>query len=298
MQTISIAILGYGNIGKAALEAIQASPDFSLCGVIRSNAKEQQPQELQHIPVVSGITDLSGVDVVLICSPSRNAPAYAQQLLEKGIATVDSFDIHTEIPSVQKKLDSIAKEHHSTSILSAGWDPGVDSILRTLMQAMAPSGITYTNFGPGMSMGHSTAAKRLPGIQDALSITIPKGQGLHGRMVYVELEEGANAADAISAIQNDPYFVQDETHVQIVPDIQPLKDSSHGVHIERVGGSGRTHNQQFAYHMRIDNPALTAQVMLCCARAAMRMPSGCHTMIEIPPIYLLPQTENWVQTLV
>ena len=58
------------------------------------------------------------------------------------------------------------------------------------MQAMAPKGLTYTNFGPGMSMGHSVAAKAIPGVKDALSMTIPLGTGVHRRMVYVELERG------------------------------------------------------------------------------------------------------------
>ena len=32
-----------------------------------------------------------------------------------------------------------------------------DSV-RTMLEAIAPKGITYTNFGPGMSMGHTVAA--------------------------------------------------------------------------------------------------------------------------------------------
>ena len=40
--------------------------------------------------------------------------------------------------------------------------------------------------------------------------------------------------------------------------------------------------------MRINNPALTAQVLVCVARAAMRQQPGCYTMVEIPVIDLLP----------
>ena len=43
-----------------------------------------------------------------------------------------------------------------------------------------------------MSMGHSVCAKSKSGVRDALSMTIPTGTGVHRRMVYVELEPGAD----------------------------------------------------------------------------------------------------------
>jgi diaminopimelate dehydrogenase len=58
---------------------------------------------------------------------------------------------------------------------------------------MSPKGLTYTNFGPGMSMGHSVVAKSKAGVKNALSMTIPTGNGIHRRMVYIELQDGVNA---------------------------------------------------------------------------------------------------------
>jgi diaminopimelate dehydrogenase len=40
--------------------------------------------------------------------------------------------------------------------------------------------------------------------------------------------------------------------------------------------------------MRINNPALTAQVMVNAARASMKQQPGAYTMIEIPVIDYLP----------
>ena len=40
--------------------------------------------------------------------------------------------------------------------------------------------------------------------------------------------------------------------------------------------------------MQINNPALTAQIMVSAARAALRQTPGCYTLIELPPIDLLP----------
>ena len=40
--------------------------------------------------------------------------------------------------------------------------------------------------------------------------------------------------------------------------------------------------------MQINNPALTAQVLVNVARASKRLQPGCYTMIEIPVIDMLP----------
>lgn len=37
MKKIRAAIVGYGNIGKYVLEAIEAAPDFEVAGIIRRN---------------------------------------------------------------------------------------------------------------------------------------------------------------------------------------------------------------------------------------------------------------------
>jgi len=176
----------------------------------------------------------------------------------------------------------------AVSIISAGWDPGSDSVIRAMLQAIAPKGITYTNFGPGMSMGHTVAVKAIEGVQTALSMTIPTGTGIHRRMVYIEVKEGYDFQQVAAAIKADPYFVNDETHVVQVSCVDELLDMGHGVHLTRKGVSGKTQNQLFEFNMHINNPALTGQVLVCAARAAMRQKPGCYTMIEIPVIDLLP----------
>ena len=52
---IKVAILGYGNIGKAAEQAIQKAPDMELAGIYHHN------DSLEDIPA----------DVVLVCTPTR-----------------------------------------------------------------------------------------------------------------------------------------------------------------------------------------------------------------------------------
>lgn len=299
MKKIRAAIVGYGNIGRFALEALQATQDFEVAGIVRRKGAENCPDELKGMKVVKDIRELGEVDVAILSTPTRSVESYAKDILALGINTVDSFDIHTQIPALRQSLQEVAKAHNSVSIISAGWDPGSDSIVRTLLQAIAPKGISYTNFGPGMSMGHTVAVKSKEGVKAALSMTIPVGTGIHRRMVYVELEEGYKFEDVERAIKTDPYFANDETHVIQVPCVDDLKDMGHGVNLTRKGVSGKTQNQLFEFNMHINNPALTGQVLVCAARAAMRREPGCYTMIEVPVVDLLPgDKDEWIGKLV
>lgn len=297
-QKIKATIIGYGNIGKYVLEALETAPDFEIAGVVRRDATNI-PKELKEYKVVSSVSELSDVDVAFISAPTRGVEAFALDCLKLGINTVDSFDIHSKILDLKISLDKAAKENNAVSIISAGWDPGSDSVIRALLEAIAPQGITYTNFGPGMSMGHTVAVKAVAGVKNALSMTIPTGTGVHRRMVYIELEEGFSFEAVASAIKEDDYFVHDETHVFQVEDVEALKDMGHGVLMERKGVSGRTQNQLFKFDMRINNPALTAQVLVGAARATMKQQPGAYTLIEVPVVDLLPGDKNrWIERLV
>lgn len=287
MDKIKAAVVGYGNIGRFVVEALGASDDFEIAGVIRRSVGEI-PAELAPYKVVTDIKELGKVDVAILCTPTRKVEENAVKYLEMGINTVDSFDIHTQIVDLRASLDKVAKAHDAVAIISAGWDPGSDSVVRTLMMAAAPKGLTYTNFGPGMSMGHTVCVKSKPGVKNALSMTIPLGTGIHRRMVYVELEDGARLEDVAAAVKADPYFASDETHVMAVDSVDAVKDMGHGVNMTRKGVSGITQNQLFEFDMKINNPALTAQILVDVARASMKQRPGAYTMIEIPVIDLLP----------
>ena len=289
MTKIKVAIVGYGNIGKYSLEAVEAAKDLELAGVVRRKESiGKKLPELEGVKVVADIDELGKVDVAILALPSREIPVVAPVLMEKGICTVDSFDIHgKDILDLYKKLDAAGKKSGAKAIISAGWDPGTDSVIRTLLLAMAPKGISYTNFGPGMSMGHSVVARSKAGVKDALSMTIPLGTSVHRRDVYVELEAGADFKAVESAIKSDSYFCHDDTHVHQVPCVADLRDMGHGVLLERKGVSGATQNQRFQFSMQINNPALTGQVLASCARAVVKQQPGCYTLPQIAPYNLV-----------
>ncbi len=296
MEKIIVAIHSFGNIGRYALDAVLTSPDCRCVGVIRRpESVGKSAYDLRGVPDYPSLDALLAAkerpQVILVAAPSRKAPDDAAFYLEKGFHTVDSFDIHPEIPGVVKKLHESCRKGNSVAITAAGWDPGTDSVFRAYFEAMAPVGTTFTNFGRGRSMGHSVAAREHKGVADATSITIPMGGGRHSRLVYVLLEKGAVFENVRKSISEDPYFTKDPLEVRQAgsqAELDAVCDASHGVAMERVGASGSTSNQHLTFDMRINNPALTAQVMVSCARACLKMPVGCHTLIDVPPVYLLP----------
>lgn len=298
MRKNRAAIVGYGNIGKYVLDAILASPDFEVAGIVRRDPNNV-PDEIKKYPVVKNIKELKDIDVAVLCTPTRSVETYAKECLAAGINTVDSYDIHGGIVNLRSELDKVAKINNTVAIISAGWDPGTDSMIRSMLEFMSPKGVTYTNFGPGMSMGHTVAVKAIEGVKAALSMTIPLGTSIHRRMVYIEVKEGYEFAKVAAAIKADDYFAHDETHVIQVECVDDLKDMGHGVNMVRKGVSGTTQNQLFDFNMKINNPALTAQVLVASARASLKQKPGAYTMIEVPIIdYIYGEKEALIKKLV
>lgn len=292
---IKVAIVGFGNIGKAAYEAVSNSRDISLECIVETRAVAVDVPLFQRVSEL----DKNHIDAAILCLPSRAVFDAASSLLSRGICTVDCYDMHANIPEMRRELDKLAKQHRCAAITAAGWDPGSDSVVRAMLAALLPKGITYTNFGPGMSMGHTVAAKAVSGVKDALSVTIPLGAGVHRRMVYVELEQGADIGTVTELIRQDEYFAHDETRVIQVENVDLLKDAGHAVTLSRKGVSGSTGNQRIEFRMSIDNPALTGQILVSSARAVLKQNPGCYTMIQIPPIdFLTGETDALIRDLV
>ena len=291
-KKIKVAIVGYGNVGKYAIDAVQVANDMELVGIVSKHLTKEKPVELSNIKIVDNIDKLEKVDVAILSCPTRQVEEKATEILSKGINTIDSFDIHTEIYNLKTNLDKVAKKYNSKAIISAGWDPGSDSLIRAIMKAIVPFGITYTNFGPGMSMGHSVVAKSKKGVADALSMTMPIGDGIHRRLVYLQMKDGASFEEACKEIKEDSYFINDETKFFKVNNIKDVIDVGHGVHMTRKGVSGKTHNQLLNFDMKINNPALTSQIMVAYARASMKINPGAWTTIEVPIIDMLSGTKE------
>lgn len=294
-KKIKVAVMGSGHIGTYAVKGIQITDDMQLAGIIElASMVEKIKARFPGVEVVDDVSKLSvKPDVVLMACPTRTVQKEAPKFLKLGISTVDAFDMHgAAFVELKATLDPVAKENHAVAIMGAGVDPGASSMIRALFEIWAPTGLTYVNFGPGMSMGHTVALKSFAGVRDALAITRPGRPGCHQRDVYIQPEPDVDFNKLTEKIMQDPYFSHDDVHFFKVEDVKPLVDMGHRIQVTRKGGSCGIDNQLLEFDSHFHNPASTAQVLICTVRAATHLNAGAHLMLEIPLIYFLPYSAD------
>lgn len=285
MQKISVAIVGWGNVGRGCKRAIEECSDMVLAGVVRRpQTVKNEDEALANTRVVSDVRKLKDVDVALLCVPSREVPDYVRQYQDLGISTVDSYDEHDKILTVRRESDINAKIKKVVSIIGAGWDPGTDSAIRAIMKLVSITGHTTTTFGGtkgGRSMGHTVFVKNIEGVKNAVALTIANGRGKQKRKIYMELLPNADLEQIESTIKNDPYFTGDPVEIEVVKSIDKYNTLHHAGTVERTGMQV---NQR--YDVAGINPEFTANIMVSCVRACMAAKNkeefGSYTFIERP----------------
>lgn len=277
---------------------------------------------LTGIPVY-GIGDILGyrdiADVLVLCGGSaRDLPTQTPEI-SRYFNTVDSFDTHADIKKHFGKVDSAARAGGKTAVISAGWDPGLFSLVRLFGAAVLQTPFTYTFWGRGLSQGHSDAVRRIDGVADARQFTVPNEkltdavragecpvvspEEMHRRECYVTVRGGADKEYIKNEILNmKNYYSGYETTVEFVPHETLLREyasTAHGGSVLINGKTGQNgENRAFAeFTLKLgSNAEFTACVLLACARAAYRFSKhgeyGCKTLCDIPPKYLLAENEN------
>ena len=104
MKKFRAAVVGYGNIGKFTVEALEAAPDFEIAGIVRRQGAKDKPAELANYEVVDDITKLKDVDVAILATPTRSCPEYA----EKNEKTMQT-DIYALTEFSPRKGENISK---------------------------------------------------------------------------------------------------------------------------------------------------------------------------------------------
>lgn len=249
-----------------------------------------------------------------MCGGSKEDTPIQGPLFARKFNTVDSFDTHADIPRYFKKMDSIGRKNKHVSIISAGWDPGIFSLERVLGDAFLPDNKSYTFWGPGVSQGHSDAARKVEGVIDARQYTLPLDNALiavrngetpdfskremHKRLVYVLVEEGADRKRIRKEIVEMPnYYAEYNTEVKFITKEEMLKSHSglpHGGFVLTSGLTGKS-KQILEYQCKLEsNPDFTGSVLVACARAAFRLQqlghNGAFTMLDIPPALFSPHS--------
>jgi diaminopimelate dehydrogenase len=312
---IAIAIVGYGNVGRGVEAALKLNADTELVAIF-TRRPERVRDTVKDVPVLSidaSVPSDVEIDVVILCGGSKADTPVQGPMFAKRFNTVDSFDTHAAIPEYFQTMDEIARAHGHVSIISTGWDPGIFSTMRVLGDAFLPQGKQYTFWGPGVSQGHSDAARQVQGVLDARSYTIPIERAvervrsgeippfgkreMHNRVVYVVPEAGADREKIRQAIVTMPhYFADYDTEVIFITrEEMAARHASlpHGGFVIASGVTDEKNRHVLEYRCQLDsNPEFTGNVLVAFARAAYRLStegrSGAFTVLDIPPRYLSP----------
>ena len=315
---IKIGIVGYGNLGKGAIEAIKQTQDMELVAIFtRRDPKDLNLNEPNvktlHISNASDYKDK--IDVMLLCGGSATDLPEQTPYFASMFNTVDSFDTHAKIPEFYQSVNEVATKSNTTAIISVGWDPGLFSINRVMADAILPNGENYTFWGKGLSQGHSDAVRRVNGVKNGVQYTIPAEDAMekvrsganpelktaekHARVCYIVAEEGADKAAIENEIKTMPnYFADYDTEVNFISEEELNRDHTkapHGGFVIRGGNTGDGNKQIYEFSLKLDsNPEFTASVLVAYARAAYRLNNekqfGAKTVYDVAPGYISPRS--------
>ncbi|MCO7026747.1 diaminopimelate dehydrogenase [Tetragenococcus halophilus] len=320
IDKIKVGIIGYGNLGKGAVEGIKATEDMELVGVFSRRDPKNLAVEDESIKKfhVDEAKDFVGkIDVMLLCGGSATDLPEQTPEFARLFNTVDSYDTHAKIPEFYQAANEAAKASEHIAIISVGWDPGLFSINRVIGEAILSKSETYTFWGKGLSQGHSDAVRRVNGVKDGVQYTIPSDEAIekvrsgsnpelstsdkHNRVCYIVPEDSADKNKIENEIKTMPnYFVDYNTEVHFITEEELKRDHSkapHGGFVITGGETGENNKQIYEFSLNLDsNPEFTSSVMVAYARAAYRLnkegQSGAKTLFDIAPSYISPKTNE------
>jgi diaminopimelate dehydrogenase len=283
---LRLAVIGFGRLGRACAAAIAADEQLTLAGIVRrpESAGEKLPGPFARVPVATHVAALGKVDAALVCVPTEAAPAAAHDLLQHGIPVVECAELHGEaLREHRRELGRLAARHGTVAIVGAGWDPGACSLFRALFALLIPRGHTDSSARTAPQLHHTTAARAVPGVREALATELGSAAGERQRYLYVELEPGADPAAAEAALRSDPLFLGEQTRVFVVESLKELEAEGDGVLLERRAAASAAFHPMLLLEARFSGSGLAAAVMVAAARALPGCKPGAHTLFDLPP---------------
>lgn len=110
-EKIRIGVVGYGNLGKGVIKAIEKNNDMELKAIFTRREGIIEGTEnlpMMHIQKISDFKD--EIDVMILCGGSRTDLPEQGPMLCEMFNTIDSFDTHARIPEYFKKMDDVSKK--------------------------------------------------------------------------------------------------------------------------------------------------------------------------------------------
>ena len=279
---IKIGIVGYGNLGKGVEQSISMQPDMELYGVFSkrgNNGVETQGSPVYHYNEILNHKDK--IDVLVLCGSSEKDLRTQSSELAQYFNIVDSFDMHAIILDHVEAVELAAKSNNTTALVSAGWDPGIFSLQKTIMDSVLPQGETQGFWGPGISQGHSDVARRVKGVKMAKNYSIPNEENIekfksheeidmttnNRKICFVVAEDEKEHARIEDEIKNIPhYFKGGITSVQFISEEEMKGNHSEwpqGGKVIRRGRTSKDNKHTMEYSVKLDsNPEFTSAVLV------------------------------------
>ena len=308
---IKVGIVGYGNLGKAVEQEILKNKDFKLIAIFSRRTIKSSFDTIVE-PYDNFVNYKNKIDIMFLCGGSKCDLEIQTPEIAKYFDVINTFDTHAKIKEHFETLDNIAKKSNHRAIISCGWDPGLFSLIRVVMQAI--SGETPTTFwGKGISMGHSDALRNVKGVEDAVQFTLPNKQAvklarqgklpknmpLHFRDCHI-VSNDSNHEELTTRIKNIPnYFKGQPTSVNFVNMLTLSKLKKKMFHKGEIVSSFKSAKSKFSILFKVSmdsNPEFTAKIMISYTKAILNLKQknivGAFTPLDIPASFLLSAREK------
>jgi diaminopimelate dehydrogenase len=312
-----VGIVGYGNLGKAIERIVKESKDIDLVGIFtRRNPNDVKSVYCTPIYRQDDVELFKGeIDLLFLCTGSAKDLKELATRLGQNFNTVDAYDNHKEMREFVATLDDTTKRAGHLSVVGAGWDPGLFSLVRGLFEGIS-KGVAHTFWGAGVSQGHSEAIRRIEGVKMAVQYTLPSENAIerarmgdcdhmspykkHRRVCYVVADDLADKVELENEIKHMPnYFLGYDTEVHFISEDEFVENHQklhHGglvVCSKNIDGKKST----MELNLKLDsNPLFTASVMVAYGRCAHRLflkgERGVKTVLDLPATVLFD--DKWL----
>ena len=291
---IKLAIVGYGNLGKSLERQILANKrKYELVGIF-SRRRVESPFGTKVFAIQTIEDFIEQIDTLLLCGGSEKDLLTHTPELSKYFSVIDCFDTHTKIRPQRTLVNGICKESHHHALISCGWDPGLFSLVRVIANALK---IPYTTeWGKGVSMGHSQAIRTISGVQSAISYTYPPARrgGLHRRELFVVAPCGEHTRIEREIRAKKDYFEGDNVKIHFISQAEFDRDHQTLMHQGRVYSHSKEMELEFKVKMD-SNPDFTGRIVLAYVNALEMakkyLPYGAYTVLDLPIGWLCDKSE-------
>ena len=284
-----VGIVGFGNLGKAISEEIEKQNEFELVAIFSKRNVNGT------VPFSEILNYKEKIDILFLCGGSQNELETQAIFLAPHFNLVEAYDNHSRLFEYHKKLDETLCKSNKVAISAVGWDPGLFSLVRGLCFLLDGGSTTF--WGKGTSQGHTNAIKNIPGVTDAIQLTVPVEEAVlcakqgspkenpkdnHERHCFVVADKKDQTRIESEIVHMKDYFEGYKTTVNFVSqtELDKMKTFSHKGEVISKNGE-----IDFALNLK-SNPNFTARVMLAFSKAIppllLEQKKGVFSIFDIP----------------